>query len=249
MAAGAIYYNNVLRSATLVSEDTISGFPAANALDGRTATQAGFLDGAARMLKFDAGANVSVNCLAIARHNMGTTSANIQLETSTDDITYSIKFNHEYTSNDVTCVKFTETSARYFKIYVLSSSADNYIADIFLGTGLALERSQRHGFIKPEFADGDQVLANTTRGKNLAGLNVYTGLKRCKFDLFYYTASFMNSWAALVAVMKQYPIYIEWDDTETPFYCWPTKKIPEPEYSKNIQNYYSVVLDMEGITT
>lgn len=248
MSAGAIYYDNVLRTASLMTDETMTNYPTANALDGRTATQAGFAYGGWRLMQFDMGVSTAVDCIAVARHNLGTQVANIKLYGSHDNVSYPIVIDHHYANNKVHCKTFTEVSYRYYKIYVTLQMGDCYISDLFLGKGLALERNQKYGFVKPEYADGDQVIANTTRGQNLAGLNIQPGLKRCKFDLYYYTASFMASWPAVVEQLKQYPIYILWDDTEQPFYCWPTKNIPAPSYARGVYGYYDASLDMQGIT-
>lgn len=249
---GYVLCENVLRSATVVSEDTITNFPISSALDGRTATQSGFDDASNREVVFDLGEATSIDTLSIGRNNLSTKT--ITIAGSSDNVSYTniTGFISVTTSSKVYSKKLSSpVSYRYYRLTVGSGVHDGYISDIALGEAVDLERSQKHGFIKPEFADGDRIVANITEGNNLAGLYVKQGFKRCKFSFFYYTASFFDTnWSTIIAEMKSYPIYIVWDtpETERPFYCWPSSRMPQPEYSKNITGYYNASLDMEGIT-
>lgn len=249
---GYILCENVLRSATITSESTIANFPIASALDGRTATNAGFDDAADREVVFDLGAAISIDTLAIGRNNLSTKT--VTIAGSSDNVSYTniTGFISITTSSKVYSKKLASpVSYRYYRLTVGSGVQDGYIADIALGQAVDLERSQKHGFIKPEFAEGDRIIPNVTEGNNLAGLYVKQGFKRCKFSLFYYTASFFTTnWQTIINEMKSYPIYIVWDtpETELPFYCWAYSKMPEPSYAKNINGYYNATLSMEGIT-
>ncbi|NBT49949.1 MAG: hypothetical protein EBV86_01960 [Marivivens sp.] len=245
-----ILHENVLRGATLLTDQSITNFGFANATDGRTATQAGYAP-SSQEIRVDLGSGKAVDTLCIARHTLFSQTCTIDIDGSNDNSTYFNVADLTPTSDDVIYHTFTQATYRYYKIVISSIDANVYFSDFALGTRVDLERDQKHGFIKPEFADGDKVIANITRGQNLAGLNLQEGLKRCRFDLFYYTASFFTTnWANIVADMKLYPVYISWDtnDTEQAFYCWPTSRIAEPRYSKNINGYYDARLDMTGIT-
>lgn len=246
--AGVILYNNLLRSATITSETTITNFGIAHALDGRTSSQAGFQSGADRDTVFDFGSATSVDCVAFARHNFNTANATITISGSADNVSYTTLTTATFTDDMVYTKAFTSASYRYIRVRVNATASNAYCSDIYIGEKLDLERSQKHGFIKPEFADNDKVIANTTLGQNLAGITIQQEMKSVRFDLFYYTAAFFAVWETLAATMKSYPIYIVWNDNEQPFYCWPKSKIPNPAYAKNINGYYSVKMDMQGIT-
>lgn len=247
---GGICYDNILRSGTIISENTIADFRAANAYDGKTSSQMGVTAGGDRDLIIDNGSAVEIDTLCFARHTLGASGGSIQVAGSTNNSSYTTLFTVNPADDNVTFSAQSSYTYRYYRIRVTGHSHNTYFADIFLGKRLDLQRSQKHGFIKPEFADGDQIISNITRGGNLAGLSVKTGVKRAQFDLFYYTASFFTEWADLVSTMKQYPIYIVWDSSnaQLPFYCWPTKNIPQPKYSRSINGYYTVKMDMSGIT-
>jgi hypothetical protein len=248
---GGILYDNILRNATILSDGGSTNFKTDKALDGRTATQAEYATGATREVVFDCGGTATGDTFCIARHNLSTVGAIVTLQRSSDNVTYTTAFSITPTDNKVIYSKQTSITYRYYKLQISGHSNNAYIADVAFGVRADLERSQKHGFIKPEFADSDRVKPNITRGKNLVGLTVEPGLKMARFNLFYYTASFFNThWSSLITAMKQYPVYVSWDDadTEEPLYCWFRDRVAQPKYSKSIQGYYDAMLDVEGIT-
>ena len=248
---GFILAENLLESATVYSEATLSGFPAANCVDGVTATKTGVTgDGTNQEIIFDLGTAQSVDTVAIYGQNLESiSSANITIAGSNTAGSGYFNMHNSWNilSNEADYKEFTGSySYRYIRITINATGGSFYFSNIAVGTRLDLERSQKHGFIKPEFIDNDTLTANLTRGQNLTGITVNSGPKRARFDLFYYSESFFSTWPDIVAIMKQRPIYFLWDDNQKLFYCWPTKKMPQPAYAKNINNYYNVKLDMSG---
>lgn len=250
-----ILYENHCIDATIDSETTITNFGFSNAVDGRTNTQCGITgDTTTKTIDLDFGSSLDWDVLCIARHNFasaanGTTDTIIIYgKVNSGDAWTQIDSSVTPASNDIYVKTFTGVTYRYCRIAFVFSSSDAYMADISVGERLVLERSQKFGFTKPDFADNDKVIPNITRGQNLVGLNIDQMPKRVRFRLFYYTASFFTDWNALVTALKLRPIYIRWRSTEKAFYCWPNSAIPQPSYSASIQNYYDVTLDMMGIT-
>lgn len=243
----SILYNNILRNApTLLTDNTAAGYPFANCYDGNTSTQTGFT-GASQQVVMDFGTAQTIDALGIARHNLSTTSTTFLLEGSSDNISYSTVTSVTPTSDSVVYKEFTSANYRYYRITV-SPTGTLYLSNIFIGQRLDLERSQQGGFIKPTFADMDEVIANYTRGNNLLSITANSRPSNVTFRLDYYTASFFTNWLAVVAAMKEHPVYILWSDTEQAMYCWPARNIPQPRYSNNVTGRYSVTLDMMGFT-
>ena len=248
-----ILFENHCQANTVSAQSTVTNFPAANASDGKTNTQTA-ISGTGNGIDYDFGAAKTWDTLAIARHNFaeamnGTTDSVMIYGKAVDTDAWTLVHSDILpVSNDVYTTTYSSVSYRYCAIRFNFTNATPYMADISLGERLDLERSQKHGFIKPEFADSDKIIANITRGQNLVGLNINQAPKRAKFRLFYYTSAFFARWSSLITELKQHPIYIQWNDSEKPFYCWPASSIPQPKYSANIQNHYDAVLDMSGIT-
>lgn len=246
---GFILYRNEIDGATVVSEATKSGFPISNAVDGVTATKAGIVaDSTDKDIIIDFGSPKTLSAFAVFGHNGGgSISAFVSVWGSADNSTYT-QLGSTQTVNEsgVKYHTFSAASYRYVRLRFNVTGGDFYFSDFIVTERLELERSQRHGFIKPEFADGDTITPNLTRGENLAGLTIKTAPSRAKFDLFYYSESFFSDWLELTATMKTRPIYIVYDDGEKAFYCWPYKDIPKPSTAKNINGYYNVQLNMMG---
>ena len=247
---GFILSENVLSDATIIADDSISGFPGSNCVDGLTSTKTAFTGGIfdTNHIEFDCGEDKEVDCFVVQGHN-GTdlSTSDFRLYASDNGVIWTQVSNtirledNKYIGYDT----FSAVTHRYYRIWCVITGT-LYFSNISVGKKLDLERSQKHGFIKPDFVDSDSVTANITRGQNFNGFTVKRLPKRARFDLFYYSDTFFSDWPNIVAAMKQRPIYFLWDDNEKVFYCWPTKKMPQPSYAKNINNYYNVKLDMSG---
>lgn len=239
----------------MLSDTTATGFGPSNSLDGRTSTFTKFSSGTNQNIYYDFGSPQSFDSFAVARHNFSAnTSMGVQV--STDNITYT---NVIPTFSVADCQNVFKDlgsqSYRYVRLLFTDTSQEMVFADVFVGPSLELQRSQLHGFTRPGLSDGDTVIANVTRGKELAGLTIRPNPERVRFTMPYYTSSWLSEFISLRDTMKQYPIYMIWDITrsevpftcsEPAFYCWPTKAMPAPKYSKNINGYYDVRFDMTG---
>lgn len=249
MTTPSILYNNLLRDTTaysVLTDNSLAAYPFANCYDGMTSTQAGFT-GLNQYIVLDFGSAIAADAIGIARHNMGDVSCTVYLAGSADNITYTPVQTINPTTNAVTYYAFTGASYRYWRLEI-DSTGTSYFADIFLGERLDLERGQQGGFIKPLFANDDDVVANVTRGNNVLSITSNSRPSNVDFRLDYYTAAFFANWASVVTALKTHPVYINWDSTSQAFYCWPRKKIPEPSYSNGIVGRYNVTLQMTGFT-
>jgi len=248
---GFILYENILRGATILTDETV-GSSASKIVDGRTSSSAKFASGAQRNIYFDCGSAKSAGAVAWARSNAGSTSATINIRSSTDNVTYTTRFTENPTTDKVTVETGGTYSARYWNIQIDGHTSECFITDLALGVPLTLERDQKGGFISPLYANNDEITPNITRGQNLAGITVKPGIKRVKLRLPYYSSSFYSNWSDLIDVLKTYPVYLKWDKagTKEAFYCWPDKKLPQPAYSKNVANYayLDAIMNLQGFT-
>ena len=164
-----ILFENHAQSDKVSAETTVTNFPAANASDGRTNTQTA-INGSGNGIDYDFGAANSWDTLAIARHNFadcsnGTTDV-IQLDGKANalDAWTNVYNGTMPVSNDIFTATFTNVTYRYCRIRFGFTNGTPYMGDISIGQRVNLERAQKHGFIKPEYADNDQVIANITNG-------------------------------------------------------------------------------------
>jgi len=222
--------------------------------DGRTSTTESFESGIVREIIVDNGSATDINCIAAARHNLSTMGATLAVEGSSNGTSFSALFSVTPTDDNILLSLQSTQSYRYYKIKISGHTGTVTIADLAIGKYITLERDQKYGFIAPEFADGDQIIPNITRGNNLAGLSVKEGFKRIKLQLPYYTSSFYDTnWSNITAALKSYPIYLNWKlaNDAVPFYCWPSRALPQAKYSANISGYAYLdsTMDLEGITS
>ena len=207
--AGRILYNNLLRSSTVISSQADAGYPAANSLDGRTTTKTGGGAGTFE-IRYDFGAAAAFDTLCIARHNFSSlASTTVELLGSSDNATYTTLTSgaNAITSDKNIFIDLGAQSYRYVMLRIESPSGLATFADVAVGPKLALERSQRHGFLKPGMADGDKIISNITRGRELAGLTIQRGNARVQFDLFYYSTAWLSEWVSFVDPFSSGPSF------------------------------------------
>lgn len=258
---GAILYRNYFREAvngegTLSAIGTVSGGMDA-ATDSRTGTSETFATGANREVTVQPSiGNSKVNCVGIARHNLLDAGATITVLGSNDNSIYTTLFSttadNATFNNTLFYVDSSDYTYSYYRVRVSGHSVNVFMTDLAIGEAIRLERDQYYGFVAPEFADGDRIRANMTRGQNLAGLTVDRMPKRVRLDLKYYTRAFYDNWLQFVLTSKKHPFYLSWakNDDEEKMYCWFRNKIPQPKFSKKVINkeYLDVRMDLEGIT-
>ncbi len=255
---GRILYNNLLRSAAATGETTASGFPSSQALDGRTTTFCKLPSGTTQLVTWDFGSVKTFDSLAFARHSFDdNTNINLRISSNGVDWTDIVTTWVPDTTGKNIFIDLGSQSYRYVRLAITDLTKDMTFADVFIGPSYNLDRSQKHGFIRPGLSDGDTIESNVTRGQELAGITLRRGVEKITYRLHYYSSNWLGEFLSLKETMKQYPVYIIWDTSraevpfqgnggEPAFYCWPDGKLPEPRYSKSINGYYDIVMKMEG---
>lgn len=247
--AGIIAFNNFLRSATVVSESTETGFPFSNCIDGRTSTTAGFESGATRTVIVDFGSARTMSAVGFARSNLATRGATITFAGSSNNVSYT-DFAAISPASDIVTLQAlgSSVSYRYVRISVSGHSGDVYISDIYVGDHLVLPSNADQSFAPPEYCDNDEVISNLTYTNELAGLIVQRKLKTAQIKLDSVEPSWMEShWLDFAASVKRYPIYWVWKTGKRAFYCWPEKNIGSPKYAQS-GKYFAISFKVEGIT-
>lgn len=241
-----IAYNNILRAATIDSEDTAAGYPFANALTGRTSEQAGFTSGATRAVDFDNGSAIAVAALCLAYHNLGTVGATLTLSGSSDDASYSTLISQAFSDDNVAFLTFAEASYRYLRLEVSGHSGTAYIGDFFVGPTLGLPYGPDVGWTQPSQADDDEIIANVTGSGAIAGVSVITKPKRTQIQLRNFEKSWFDSnWTPLISTLKRYPGYYLWKSTERAMYFVLTGKAAGPSFTSPTRQ--STSLDVIGL--
>jgi len=233
---------NFLRAATITTDQSISGFGAANALDGRTSTHAGYAAGT-RTVSFSF-ASGGVGYIAVGKNNFGDSGATVSV--------YSggvLRGSHTFTKNQVYMWTFAQTAATTCS-FVISGSSDSFVCDLACGSVIETPKLMQVGFEPPRFSDDDEILANYTMGSELNGISVRAKPKKTSIELrdFHYSW-FDDNWDLFMRKSKNYPFYFLFSPVDRPhdaFYCWHSKSLGSVKYSK--RTYQSVTLNVEGFT-
>jgi hypothetical protein len=243
MAAPYFLVTNKLRSAAILAEATAASFPFANALDGRTSTQAGFSSGAARNVDFDFGSAQTITHIGYAAHSL--TGSTVAIYSSTNGSSWTLRLSSIALAGVQTYEFGTSFSARYFRLSVTPASGTVYVSDFFAGQAIELPYGIPHGFVPPEQGDQDAIETNMTGNGALVGITVTRKPKRTRVSLNDYPASWFDSnWSALIETMKLYPAYFLWATGKRAFYCTLARTAPSPAYNSNIRQ--SATLELEG---
>ena len=243
MAAPLFCYDNILRTATVLSEDTITNFGFSNALDGGTSTQVGMAIGSNRDIVVDLGSTKAFDYFCVAGHNLNGTT--ITIAGSSDNVSYSDIDSVVFSNNYVSVNNISSGNVRYVRFRFSGMAGSIYIADIFLGTALSLPYGLPHGFVPPEQGDQDIIETNMTGGGALVGISVTRKPKKTSINLQEYSSSWFETyWFDLIETMKVYPIYFLWKEGKRALFCTLERTPAQPAFTSNILQ--STKLDLQG---
>lgn len=246
--------SNLLSDATIVSSDADAAYPATNMVDGRTNRQAGFLTGATRQVVFDFGADTEINGCGIAKHNLGSVGATIDIETSDDNATYYSLFAEEITSDDVQYFEAASShNRRYLRVTISGHGGTAYISNLTIGLVINTLTGQPVGFVDPIDAHNDQITSNITRGNELAGISIISRPKQFKISARNIPASTFDDIAARIyEVVRSGPFYFKWAVTAEdgydgrPAFCWIRDKMPDTKWDGPASK--GMTIDVMGFT-
>lgn len=239
----SFFYDNLLRAATVVSEDTITNFEFINCLDGRTSSQVGLATGASRDIVVNLGSAKTFSAVCVAAHNLN--GVTLTVAGSTDNVSYTDINSIVYDNNYVRCDSITSSAYQYVRFRFSGHAANVYISDLFLGGSLDLLYGVPHGWTPPEQADADEIETNMTGNGSIAGISVTRKPKPVRLKLDDYPSSWFETyWGDFIESLKQYPAYFLWAPGKRAFYFTPDRKIGSPSFNSNTRQ--SVTLSLEG---
>lgn len=242
--ASRILANGFYLNAAIVTDETLSGFPASNLIAGRTNRQAGFEVGAARNVVFDLGADTTLTGitfgLGIAKHNLGTVAASVIIGVSDDNVP--ANFNTEQTfaitSDDVQYKEFSISGSwRYIRVRISGHTGNAYVSNLSFNVPLIFPGGQPVGFVDPVEGFKDEIRSNVTRGNELAGLSVISRPKEFRISSNKVNTGDFDTFAAsLYDIVAAGPFYFKWATTaedgidSRPAFCWLKDKMPATRF-------------------
>lgn len=247
--------SNFLSGATILSSGADASYPAANMVDGRTNTQAGFLAGATRVVVFDLGIAKESDAIGIAKHNLGTVGATVFIETSPDNSNWWSRFTLAFTNDAVRWARQTPSQThRYVRVSISGHSGTAYISDLTFGKNIETTTGQPIGYVAPYDGFKTQVISNVTRGNELAGLTLVSRPKEFKIHIEKVAREDFDAFADLIySAVTDGPFYFKWAtltssdggiDGKSAF-CW-LKTMPQAKYDGTTTR--GIVIDCMGFT-
>ncbi len=248
-----IMHDDLFRSAFVIigTQETITNFPFENLIDISTANQAGFAVGASRKVIIDLGNIFPFDTLCIAKHNLGSMAATLYIDylVPPDESELDNWVNAFTIAPTTDFVIFSRDSiirnARYIRVRVANHDGDVYISNMQFGLALEIDTGQGIGFLPPEQSTNHEVIANVTRGNELAGVIRVEKPYSTTFSIRHVDNSwFITNWVRLARGITTYPFYFLWETGKRPIYCWVRGQIGQPNFSS--LRHQSVEVSVEG---
>lgn len=247
-----VLYDNRLLDGTPTATDTATGYDVLNVRDLREFTSWKGASLGTKYITVDCGSAKSADALGIKRHNLGTASASVSVESSDNGTDWTERLAPFAPSNDKAILKtFTSASARYWRIKVVTAATAPEIAVALVGVRVTF----------PYPPDGPYVPASTgieadvNRGRTGMLLGTTARFKPYKISprwsnptRSWVDAYFVPFWDDHASNLS--PFFYAWDlDTypnDVRFVSVPADSTNEMPMS-TLAYYDSVSLPMEGV--
>lgn len=157
-----ILYDNRFNDGAPTATDTAAGFSVLNIRDYRTYTFWRAASAGTKFITIDCGSAKSADCLAIIGHNLRTANATVSVESSPDNVTWTVRLAGFTPSSDKAFLRiFTSASARYWRIRIVTASIAPQLAVTMLGVMLTFPYPPDAPYVP--YSEGIEV--ESSRGK------------------------------------------------------------------------------------
>jgi len=117
--------------------------------------------------------------VGIAAHNLGTQRATMEVWYSVDGVSYTIIHTWKPVDNSPIMMMYNATSARYWRLAILSADAMPYIGVFYIGKALVMQRLIYAGVTPPAFNRDTKVITNRSdTGQTLGRTVIRAGLQQ-----------------------------------------------------------------------
>lgn len=188
-------------------------------------------------LVFDLGSAKSVDTLCIYGHNLNAEGCSLQLDHSTDDISYSAAVAVFVVGDDgVVFKQFTSASRRYWRLRITNCTIDAVVSVAAFGVATVLPEGMDIGFIPPAWGEVKNTNSVAVNG-NFLGRSNQTVPFKMRLKQSHVLESFIRgNWSTFIAHAQKLPFFFAWDETNQPdetVYAWTDKTIVRPRYTSH----------------
>lgn len=230
MSKAYIFYDNLLVSPLVTSVSVTSersGYSVQNAYDWRTTTYWSPVSVAADYsIRVEFSEDVTVDYLAIFRHNLATVGGTFFIEYSHDNwATYTLATPLLIVDddNELKIDTFNPISAKYWQVtFRLTSATPFYLGVVMFGQALNLYRGMPPGFILPHQARKNTIMNQKTEGGQFAGRAITSrGAKTTILNKAIPANWYRENIEPFILHAEKYPFLFSWNHTDRPAdACW-----------------------------
>jgi len=250
-------YDNVfLRSGAIVSATAADiGFPETNATSWLI-TGGGWQATADPqvILTVTLPATENLNSYGLFRHNLGTLGASVQLEYSTDGISWTLFTGSVKNPIDDKAIFFigTGVAALFWRLNIQSIPVGGtvIIGQAFISSSLQMFSPPEPGFTPPELALNNLYITSRADGGDFLGRTlIRRGSKMSFMNSIVHKNWVRDNWQAVMASIEKTPFYYAWDSlnfSDEVAFCYVDKKIDNPSYVNSA--YFNLSLNFIALT-
>lgn len=247
MARPKIGYENFFTTGTVTVTGEATGFNKEFAYDWNTYDFWKNDSAGIAHITVDMGAAQTADYGAIAAHNLGTNGGSIQVQSSTNNSTWTNRGSLiSPTTNSPIFISFIATSARYWRLQITSTPAST-IGVAAIGQAFELTRAASAGFVLPREARTNKIINNVSEGGAFLGKSVIAQGFTASYTFGIQTLAFVRGdWSSFIDHAVAKPFFFSWNpDYDDGVYCWIEGDPSPPAYDR--VNTLSVGMNLRGI--
>lgn len=246
--ASVLLYDTVLRRGAVSA--SVAGSAWRSAVDWRTTTYWALPDTSVHWIASSLAATVTVDSIAIYRHNGGSKGLQVWAEVY-DDLSGWIEIDDsriEYV-NDNQCVlhRFAPVSAQQLRLCLQAADTDCFIGVAMLGQSLTLPYGMPAGFTPPRYAQQLDRIVNESDGGQYIGSGVIKRGARVELRQPVVSSAWLRTHGEpLIRHIERLPMVWMWSDEypqDTCFCYLPSgDQVPEPKYRERGWHDFAIPL-------
>lgn len=239
--------DNVVRNGTVSASSSASGFPAAAAKNPLT-YEFWRPTSLPAWWMVDAGSPVEVSYCGVAAHSIGTSGANMVVEYSLDNSTWTNVVGENQSDDSAMMFLFAPVTARYWRIYI-SGSVIPSVGVVYFGKVLEMQRPCYSGISPINFNRTTVIRPNRSEngqwiGRSIVRQGVSTSVAFRHLDYDWYRQNF----DPFAKEAIKYPFFFAWRPDkyfDAVGYVWTTRDISPS--TMGIRDLLQVSFEMVGI--
>ena len=213
MQTPIILYDNRLTDGTLTATDTATGYDVLNIVDNRPYTFWKAASSGTKYITVDCGSTKSADCLAIIGHNFKTAAAIVSIESSPDNTVWTERLSDFTPISDKAFMKtFISSSARYWRIKIITTSIAAQIGVAVLGTKMQFEYPPETPY--NPYTETPAAYVERSKNGHILGVSTYNPVLEFRALFSFITRTWLNTyfipfWQNHARLFK--PFFFAWD--------------------------------------